>query len=172
MRDSRGKRHELAVVLVGVAIALLSNRDGNLSSIHRHLRNHYEKLAAHLGIEQKRAVSRSQLPLILAKVDAQVFDRLLFENFGVRLAEQARQWFAVAGKELRGSIQAGEKRGEAIVQAVTHGALTTAAKDYYSGAKESEVPSVRRLLRHWRRWPRWPWPGPPRRGHSPARTRT
>lgn len=42
LRDNRGKKHDLAVVLVGVAIAVLSNRDGNLSAIHRHLSKRYE----------------------------------------------------------------------------------------------------------------------------------
>ena len=50
LRDTRGKRHDLAVVLVGVALAVLSNRDGNLSSIHRHMVNHYEKLVEALGV--------------------------------------------------------------------------------------------------------------------------
>ncbi|MGI8884309.1 MAG: hypothetical protein ACR2IA_08695 [Pyrinomonadaceae bacterium] len=40
LRDNRGKRHDLAVVLVGVTLAVLSNRDGSLSSIQRHLKNH------------------------------------------------------------------------------------------------------------------------------------
>jgi len=49
LRDNRGKRHDLAMVLVGVVIALLSNRDGNLSSVQRHLKNHIGKLAARFG---------------------------------------------------------------------------------------------------------------------------
>lgn len=147
LRDPRGKRHDMAVILVGVAIALLSNRDGNLSSIHRHLRNHYEKLTEVLGIEVKRAVSRSQLPLILEKVSVEVFDRLLFVHYGVRLNASEKQWFAIDGKELCGSIEAGEKRGEAIVQAVWHETGKSAAQEYYSGKKESEVPAVRRLLK-------------------------
>ena len=65
LRDNRGKKHNLAALLIGVTIAILSNRDGCLSSIHRHLVNHYGSLAMVLGIENKRAVSRSQLSLIL-----------------------------------------------------------------------------------------------------------
>jgi hypothetical protein len=99
LRDNRGKRHDLAVVLAGVVIALLSNRDGNLSSIQRHLKNHYEKLVAHLGVEQKRAVSRAQLPLILGAVSASVFDGLLFAHYGIKLNEAEREWFAMDGKE-------------------------------------------------------------------------
>jgi|SRR5215210_2359445 len=145
LRDNRGKRHDLAVVLVGVTLAALSNRDGNLSSIQRHLKNHYEKLAAVLGVENKQVVSRSQLPLILEKVAVQVFDKLLFESFGIKLSEGERQWFALDGKELRGSIKKGSKRGEAIVQAVAHENCQTVAQDYYAGEKESEVPRVRRI---------------------------
>lgn len=146
LRDNRGKRHELAVVLAGVVMALLSNRDGNLSSIHRHLKNHYEKLAAHLGVEKKRAVSRAQLPLILAQVSVAVFDQLLFESYGSKLSEAEREWFAIDGKELRGSIEAGARRAAAVVQAVSHAGQQVVAQDYYAGEKESEVPIVRKLL--------------------------
>ncbi len=146
LRDSRGKRHDLAVVLVGVTIALLSNRDGCLSSIRRHLKNHYEKLVKVLGVEKKKPVSRSQLPLILEKVSVQVFDHLLFENYGIRLNQAEQKWFAMDGKEMRGSIEKGAKRGEAVVQAVAHENCQVAAQDYYSGEKESEVPTVRKLL--------------------------
>jgi predicted transposase YbfD/YdcC len=146
LRDNRGKRHDLAVILVGVMLALLSNRDGNLSSIHRYLQNHYERLVEVLGVEKKRSVSRSQLPIILAEVSVSVFDRMLFENYGIKLNELEKKWFAVDGKQLRGSIERGHKRGEAIVQAVGHEDLQVAAQDYYSGEKESEVPAVRKLL--------------------------
>jgi predicted transposase YbfD/YdcC len=146
LRDNRGKRHDLAVVLAGVVMALLSNRDGNLSSIQRHLKNHYEKMVAHLGVEKKRVVSRAQLPLILGAVAVTVFDGLLFENYGIKLNEAEREWFAIDGKELRGSIESGAKRGEAVVQAVWHGGQQVVAQDYYSGEKESEVPIVRKLL--------------------------
>lgn len=147
LRDNRGKRHDLAVILVGMILALLSNRDGNLSSIHRYLKNHYERLVTCLGVEKKRPVSRSQLPNILAQVSVQVFDRLLFADYGIKLNELEQKWFAIDGKELRGSIETGHKRGEAIVQAVSHEDLQVAAQDYYAGEKESEVPTVRKLLR-------------------------
>jgi len=146
LRDKRGKKHDLAVVLVGVTLAILSNRDGCLSSIHRHLVNHYEKLVLALGMEKKRAVSRSQLPVILEKVSVAVFDNLLFSQFGSKLDESERKWFALDGKEMRGSIEPGEKRGEVIVQAVAHENGRTVAQNYYTGNKESEVPIVRKLL--------------------------
>lgn len=46
----------------------------------------------------------------------------------------------------RGSIETGNKRGEAVVQAVSHTGRQVEAQDYYSGEKESEVPVVRKLL--------------------------
>jgi len=146
LRDNRGKRHDLAVVLVGATLAVLCNRDGCLSSIHRHMVNHYEKLVVVLGVEKKQPISRSQLPLILEKVSVEVFDQLLFADYGIKLNPTERKWFAIDGKELRGSIESGEKRGEAIVQAVRHESGQSAAQHYYSGVKQSEVPIVRQLL--------------------------
>jgi hypothetical protein len=120
LRDNRGKRHGLDIVLVGVTLAVLSNRDGNLSSIHRHLVNHYEKLMTYLELEKRSPISRAQLPRVLEKVAVEVFDNLVFAQFGIHLNEQEKDWFAVDGKELRGSIESGEKRGEAVVQVVGH----------------------------------------------------
>jgi predicted transposase YbfD/YdcC len=91
-------------------------------------------------------VSRAQLPRILEKVAVAVFDRLIFSHFGISLNEKERKWLAIDGKELRGSIESGEKRGEAMVQAVAHENGQTIAQNYYCGQKESEVPTVRQLL--------------------------
>ena len=146
LRDNRGKRHDLAVVLVGVTLAVLSNRDGSLSSIHRHLLKHYDKLVEVLAVEKKRPVSRSQLPKILEKVSLQVFDQKLFGHYGIRFNEKEQKWFGIDGKELRGSIAEGEKRGEAIVQAVEHESQQGVGQTFYSGQKESEVVAVRQLF--------------------------
>lgn len=146
LRDNRGKRHDLAIVLVGVTMAVLSNRDGNLSSIHRHLVNHYEKLITYLELEKRSPISRAQLPRVLEKVAVEVFDEVVFAQFGIHLNEKQKDWFAVDGKELRGSIESGEKRGAALVQVVGHANQPTVGQDYYSGEKASEVPIVRKLL--------------------------
>ena len=146
LRDKRGKRHELAVVLTGVVLALLSQRDGCLSSLHRHLKNHYGRLMKALALEPQTAISRAQLPRVLEKVSVAVFDQLLFANYGLQLRPQERQWFALDGKELRGSIAPGAKRGEAVVQAIAHETRQTQSQTYYAGDKESEVPAVRQLL--------------------------
>ena len=146
LRDHRGLVHDMPLVMIGVVLALLSNRDGKLSSIQRHMKNNHDKLAKSLNVESKQAVSRSQLPLILAKIDLGIFQELLFLNYGIILSDLQRAWFSVDGKELRGSIQKGNKRGEAIIQAVSHQGRTVVAQSYYDGVKESEIPATRKLL--------------------------
>lgn len=145
-RDKRGLRHELAIVLLGVTLAILSNRDGVLSSMHRHMRNHYRTLCDFMGLEAKKVISRSQLPVVLCQVNLSVFDNILFKRFGVRLNEEEKKWFSLDGKELRGSIIKGNKRGEAIVIAVSHEKMELQAQGNYSGDKESEIPLVRKVL--------------------------
>ena len=146
LRDNRGKRHELAIILLEVVLAILSNRDGKMSSIHRHLEFHHQSLLDFLGIKLKKCVSRSHLPIVLSKVWVTELDALIFENYGIHLSEKQRKWFAVDGKELRGSIESGAKRGEVLVQAVAHETGDTQSQIYYNGRKESEVGTVRNLL--------------------------
>lgn len=67
LRDNRGKKHCLAFVLLGVMLALLRNKDGNLSSIHRAIKNTNEQLCNYLQLPLVSAVSRAQLPIILKK---------------------------------------------------------------------------------------------------------
>jgi hypothetical protein len=146
LRDNRGKRHDLAVVLMGVMLAILCNRDGNLSSIHRHMKNHYKKLMEALNLEVESVVSRSQLPRVLEKVEVSVFDRLVFESYGIRLNPDQKKWFSIDGKEKKGSIETGAKRGEAVLCAVSHESMEVQGQNYYSGRKGSEVIAVRELL--------------------------
>ncbi len=147
LRDNRGKRHDLAVVLTEVVIALLSNRDGNLSSIHRHLTKHHGKLLEQLNQPFTPPVSRAQLPVMLSKVAIEKLNQLIFEQSGFQLNEEERKWFAIDGKELRGSIENGNRRGEAVVTAVSHQAAEISSQRYYNGEKESEIPVVRELLK-------------------------
>jgi predicted transposase YbfD/YdcC len=58
-----------------------------------------------------------------------------------------KKWFALDGKELRGSILKGDKRGDAVVQAVEHEDRITYGEAFYNGKKESEIPCVRDLLK-------------------------
>ena len=147
LRDTRGLRHELRVVLLGVTMAILSNRDGNLSSIHRYIVNHNTRILRSINYSIHCPISRSQLPNVLENVCLKVFEGILFANFGIILSKQERQWFALDGKDLKGNIETGHTRGEAIVQAVTHKDRVVQSQDYYSGRKESEVITVRNILK-------------------------
>lgn len=146
LRDNRGKIHDLAFILLGVILGLLRKRDGNLSSIHRSMVNTHEKLCSILQIKIPRAVSRAQLPRILAKVDLEKFEEILFTHFEIKLDKEEKEWFAGDGKELRGSIEKGSKRGEVIVQLVRHEDGCVLGQSRYNGEKESEKPCLRHLI--------------------------
>ena len=150
-RDNRGKIHNMAFVLTGLTLAICSGRDGELSRLQRHMANHrratpFDALCAATQTWPKRVISRAQLPLLLARVDGEVFGRLLFDWFGLVLSEEAKRWFTLDGKELRGSIAPGHKRGEACVSAQAHDSGQVVNQAYYNGSKESERPAVIQLL--------------------------
>lgn len=149
MRSNQGKEHAIAVVLTGVILAILSNRDGNLSSIWRHMRNNYTELLQHVPLEnyESSVISRSHLPILLSKVSGTVFDYLIFAEYGIKLSKKQRNWFAIDSKELKGSIKKGEKRGEAVVQAVEQETQAIGAQNYYAGNKESEIEKSRELIK-------------------------
>ena len=137
------------MVLSGVILAVLSNRDGNLSSLWRHMKNNYTQLLQHLPLDDYDCgvVSRPHLPIILGKVSRKVLESLIFAEYGIKLNKKERKWFAVDSKELKGSIKKGEKRGEAIVHAVEHETQATQAQNYYAGNKESEIEKSRELIK-------------------------
>lgn len=146
LRDNRGKRHDLAVVLVGVVLALLSKRDGCLSSIHRHVVKRYARLVAELGVEYRRPISRAQLPRLLGQVAVAVLDELLLAHGASALVEEEKKWFALDGKELKGSRSAGATRGEAVVRAIAHEGQRCQGQAYYDGQRESELATTQQLL--------------------------
>ena len=146
LRDNRGKRHDLSFVLLSLFIGLLRHRDGNLSSIHRSMYNMHEALCTALSVDIECVISRAQLPRLLCKVNRKVFESLIFRHYGIELKEEEKKWFAGDGKELRGSIDKGDKRGEVIVQLVSHEDRKVAAQSFYNGTKESEKPCLRALI--------------------------
>lgn len=79
-RDNRGKKHAVALVLTGLVLALCCGRDGNLSSLHRHIVNHFEALCQATQTSHKKAISRAQLPVLLAKINGVLFATLLFDG--------------------------------------------------------------------------------------------
>ena len=87
LRDTRGLRHELRVVLLGVTMAILSNRDGNLSSIHRYIVNHNTRILRSINYSIHCPISRSQLPNVLENVCLKEFEGILFANFGIILSK-------------------------------------------------------------------------------------
>ena len=145
-RDNRGKRHSLALVLTGLVVALCCGRDGSLSRLHRHMSNQFESLLLATQLTGHKPISRAQLPLLLANVNGLRFAQILFEWFGYVLDEEQKSWFSLDGKELRGSLQQGHTRGEAVVSAVAHQDGQVVAQTYYCGAKESERTAVATLL--------------------------
>lgn len=146
LRDDRGKIHDLPFVLLGVIIGLLRYRDGTLSSIYRSLANNHTKLCDVLMVDIEQVISRSHLPRLLQKVNLSIFERLLFDYFEISLSEEQKQWFAGDGKELRGSIEKGDKRGEVLVQLVRHGDRSVLGKAYYNGTKDSEKSCLQQLI--------------------------
>lgn len=146
LRDNRGKIHDMAFVLVVLTVGLFLKRDGNLSSIHRYMVNKNRDMCSFLGIDNQRVMSRAHLPVFLGKVNLPAFERLLFDKFGIVLNNEEKTWFAGDGKELRGSIESGDKRGEAIVQLVRHEDGAVLGQGRYSGKKESERPCLRELV--------------------------
>lgn len=145
-RDNRGKKHPIALILTGLTCALCCGRDGSLSRLHRHMVHHFSLLCQATASTQPKAISRAQLPLVLAKVNIVLFASLLFDWFGIDLAALEGTWLAVDGKDLRGSIGRGQTRGEACVSVVVQTSEAVVAQAYYSGQKESEKLVVRQLL--------------------------
>ena len=108
--------------------------------------NQFATLLEATQLTDHKVISRAQLPLLLAKVNGTRFAQLLFEWFGFVLDEDQKGWFAVDGKELRGSIQTGHTRGEVCVSAVAHQSQQVVGQTFYCGTKESERPAVRQVL--------------------------
>ena len=109
-RDNRGKRHSLVFVIVGFVLATLVGRQ-TLSGIHRYIANRVDWLAKLTQAEAVKPVSRAHLPRLLDGLDWPVLIGLVEQCFGVRMAcDGARQWVAVDGKALRGTLDAGDKQ--------------------------------------------------------------
>ena len=135
----------MALVLMGVVMALLAGRDGNLSAIHRHLKNQFQALCLTLSLQATRVISRAQLPRLLAQVNYRLLAQLVQQHYGVALPEGFADWLSGDGKELRGSIAKGQQRGEVCVSIVTQ-TQAVVAQTYYNGTKESEHPAIAKLL--------------------------
>jgi len=140
-RDNRGKRHDLAFVLGGVVLAIMSGR-AYASSIHRFIKNKLGWLGRVLGYREAKLVSRAQLPRILDGVDWSALNEAVEEQFGVRIEGQDKEWYAVDGKTLRGVAGQGER----VLLAVSHSGRRTVAQQPLHGTKKSEITAMREML--------------------------
>lgn len=145
-RDTRGRKHSLALVLMGVLMALCSGRDGNLSSLHRHMKNRFGALCRLVGQKAPNVISRAQLPRLLAQVNQPVFAQLVLTHYGLVLGDDCSDWLSGDGKELRGSILKGKHRGEVCVSVMAQTDNSIVTQTYYNGTKESERPAMSNLL--------------------------
>lgn len=145
LRDNRGKRHSLALVIAGFVLATLVGRQ-KLSSIHRFIVNRAAWLGELTQTETSRPISRAHLPRLLDGLDWPVLNGLVERCFGVRVRHGEEQpWVAVDGKALRGTLDAGDKQN--VILAVGHGTREVVAQARQRGDKSSEIPEVRRLLK-------------------------
>ena len=143
-RDNRGKRHELAFVVAGVVLAILSGRS-KVSSIFRYLRNRIEWLREVTQRPEAGVISRAHLPRLLARLNWGELNRLIDQHFGVQVELSVTEGLtAIDGKGLRGTLASGDK--QAVVLAVRHGSRTLLAQAPMTGSKASEIPVVRDLL--------------------------
>ena len=88
----------MALVLTKLVLALCCGRDGNLSSLHRHIVNHFEALCQATQTNHEKAISRAQLPVLLSKINGVLFAELLFDWFGISPDAQLKRWFALDGE--------------------------------------------------------------------------
>ena len=109
-RDNRGKRHELAFVVAGVVLAILSGRS-KVSSIFRYQRHRIEWLREVTQHPEASVISRAHLPRLLARLDWAELNTLIEQPFGVQVERRATaDWTAIDGKVLRGTLASGDKQ--------------------------------------------------------------
>ena len=102
-RDNRGKGHQLPFIITSTILAILSGRN-NMSSIHRFIVNKIEWLKEILDRPEAYALSRAQLPRILAVVKWEELNKPIEEFFGINIQLIDGEWTAVDGKTLCGTI--------------------------------------------------------------------
>jgi hypothetical protein len=133
-RDNRSKRHELALGPGSVVLAMMAGR-AHGSSSHRFIKNKLAWLGRVLGYRGVKAVSRAQLPRILAGVDWAKLNEIVAEQFGVRIEVQDRAWYVVDGKTLRDVAGQGER----VLLAVGHANRQTVAQQPLHSPKKSQA---------------------------------
>ncbi|QZE14386.1 ISAs1 family transposase [Halosquirtibacter laminarini] len=146
-RDTRGKKHDLEFVLVGITLSIIT---GNtlLSEISRFLENYHSILRKIVGLPKCKPISYSQLRRIISFLASTNYQEVQSSYFGWQNTKDDDDWISLDGKELRGTIakSLGQKRGLNIVYGISQKDKISTAATFYEGAKESEITTVRELL--------------------------
>jgi len=149
-RNKRGKCHDLAFICCCVIIAMMNGRFYP-TAIQRYIKNRHADLCEQIGHKSKRAISLSQLLRLLRLIDWEVWNAANLSHFNQTIhleaiSEKEEQWWAIDGKELRGSIETGKKRGLNVVRAVGQTDKVVLVQRYYDGSKESEKVEARQIV--------------------------
>ena len=144
-RDPRGVRYPLARVLAFVLLAKLAGED-RLTGIAEWVQHRKEALAQALGLPRPQAPHRTTYSRILgATLSVAAFEGMIGAFFAQSRQQGAPVQLTVDGKTLRGSIGAGETRGQHLLAAYLPGegvVLAQVAVD----RKENEITAAPRLL--------------------------
>lgn len=112
----------------------------NMSVIHRSMLEDFGRLARTLGIATGRCISYSQLKRVIKTIDYESFNSINSDYFGKHISQESNKWKTIDGKELRGSIDGvkGQKRGQNIVNMISHQDSQSSIIGGYDGSKASE----------------------------------
>lgn len=144
-RDNRGKKHDLGFVILSFFLAILETTGHlNRQKIHRQMQRQCIRYQNFMDFNAAGCISYPQLGRILKTLNYNGLNRIFEQYFGRILKEETQEWFALDGKELRGSIDkaTGAKRGENIIMKVGHFSKCSAIVGYYQGHKEGEKSTV------------------------------
>jgi predicted transposase YbfD/YdcC len=145
MRDNRGKRHSLVLLIVTVVFATLASRS-KVSSLHRYMNNKIQWLREITGIHDATVISRAHLPRMLAKIDWVALSVVINECYGEQTKALIQdEWVSADGKVLRGTLKSGEK--QAIIHAVSHESRIDVAQACQAGDKSSEITVMRDFMK-------------------------
>ena len=144
-RDPRGVRYPLARVLTLALLAKLAGED-RLTGIAEWVQHRKEALARAMGLPRPQAPHRTTYSRILGStLLVEDFERMAGAFFAQSREPGATVQLTIDGKTLRGSIGAGETRGEHLLAAYLPGegvVLAQVAVD----RKENEITAAPRLL--------------------------
>ena len=115
-----------------------------MSVIHRSMLEDFTRIVRLLDVKAKRCISYSQLKRVIKTIDYQQFNSINNRYFAKVLSINSTIWETLDGKELRGSIDvvSGRKRGQNIVNSISHQDSYCRIIGEYDGSKSSEKPII------------------------------